>query len=278
MYTAHIYLLIRKSKYDSQAHVIALVGNRGGRSGTRSGSGRIFWIFGYFGIEISIRPTSKDKASSSKPTSTTAFICAGSGEIELLEDGMCLSSWFELRSASVFLVGRFSTQISSCSRLAACDPSVRSSRSRIWVISNSGSLSELCIHRGLRWLRVEIFLGGELVLLLGGSSGGGAFALLKASIFRCDEVRLVGDMSSVQTALSLSEAALEVGVMSGPLALYEFSVQRVWRRQSLSLKLNDGIVGWFLCLVPPGYVDLGLYVCACDFWSGECSVGIPEAV
>lgn len=92
-------------------------------------------------------------------------------------------------------------------------------------------------------------------------------------------------MSSVQTALSLSEAALEVGVMSGPLALYESRFNgcngpgyEVWRRQSLSLKLNDGIVGWFLCLVPPGYVDLGLYVCACDFWSGECSVGIPKAV
>lgn len=22
----------------------------------------------------------------------------------------------------------------------------------------------------------------------------------------------------------------------------------------------------------------GLYVCACDFWGGECSVGAPEAV
>lgn len=113
--------------------------------------------------------------------------------MELLEDGMCLSSWFQLRSASVLLVGRFSTQISSCSRLAACDPSVRSSRSRIWVISNSGSLSELCIHRGLRWLRVEIFLGGELVLLLGGSSGGGAWRCVNSALCsRC----LAGLLSS----------------------------------------------------------------------------------
>ncbi|KAF3513984.1 hypothetical protein F2Q69_00005659 [Brassica cretica] len=74
---------------------------------------------------------------------------------------MCPSSWFQLGSASVLLVGRFSTQISSCSRLAARGPSVRPSRSRIRVISNSGSLSELCIHRGLRWLRVELFLGGS---------------------------------------------------------------------------------------------------------------------
>ena len=27
-------------------------GSRGGRSGIRSGSGRVFWIFGYFGIEV----------------------------------------------------------------------------------------------------------------------------------------------------------------------------------------------------------------------------------
>nr|VDC96261.1 unnamed protein product [Brassica oleracea] len=36
---------------------------------------------------------------------------------------MCPSSWFQLGSASVLLVGRFSTQISSCSRLAARGPS-----------------------------------------------------------------------------------------------------------------------------------------------------------
>lgn len=38
--------------------------------------------------------------------------------------------------------------------------------------------------------------------------------------------------------------------------------QEVWRRQSLSLRPHDGIVGWYLRLVPPGFVDL---VLVCKF-------------
>ncbi|KAG2293101.1 hypothetical protein Bca4012_005964 [Brassica carinata] len=119
--------------------------------------------------------------------------------MELLEDGMCPSSWFQLGSASVLLVGRFSTQISSCSR------------SRIRVISNSGSLSELCIHRGLRWLRVELFLGGELALLLGGSSGGGAWRCVNSdSCSRC----LAGLLSSKLRCVAFTVAVLLSLVLS----------------------------------------------------------------
>ncbi|KAF2582246.1 hypothetical protein F2Q70_00011228 [Brassica cretica] len=193
---------------------------------------------------------------------------------------MCPSSWFQLGSASVLLVGRFSTQISSCSRLAARGPSVRPSRSRIRVISNSGSLSELCIHRGLRWLRVELFLGGELALLLGGSSGGGAWRCVNSdSCSRClagllsSKLRFSGGVAFTVAVFSWALRLLSHSVkllwrwgfcpvrllyMSSRFNGYNGPGYEVWRRQSLSLRLNDGIVGWCLCLVPPGYVDLVL--------------------
>lgn len=135
------------------------------------------------------------------------------------------------------------------------------------------------------------------------------FALLKASIFRWYGVHCrCRSLLSVVAQISLAfveamkfdwlETCLQFRLLSHsvkllwrwglcPVGLLYTSFRfngcngpgyEVWRRQSLSLKLNDGIVGWFLCLVPLGYVDLGLYVCACDFWSGECSVGIPKAV
>ena len=43
---------IEKRVRDSNSKQSSLGFIRGGRLGTRSGSDRVFWIFGYFGIEV----------------------------------------------------------------------------------------------------------------------------------------------------------------------------------------------------------------------------------
>ncbi|CAN7133021.1 unnamed protein product [Brassica rapa subsp. narinosa] len=74
--------------------------------------------------------------------------------MELLEDGMSLSSWFQLGSSVVLLVGRFSTQISSCSRLAACGPSEAA-----LVAARGDVLTQPCVRGVLRVCSLQSFYG-----------------------------------------------------------------------------------------------------------------------
>ncbi|CAG7893262.1 unnamed protein product [Brassica rapa] len=152
---------------------------------------------------------------------------------------MCPSLWFRLRSVSVLLLGRFSPQIWTCSRLAArgqSEPAPVAARGDVLTQPRVRGVLQVCSPQSLDFpvvwrsplLSFSPLCGCSTFLSFGRSNG-----------------VLVGWRQ----------------VFSWALRLLSHSVKLLWRGLEAVIsksRPNDNIVGWFLCLVPPGYVDLVL--------------------